>query len=49
MHEADIVLNLALVAHHDAAMAQQPAVQTLNLPAPLVAAQPPTILCLRLS
>jgi hypothetical protein len=47
MHKADIVFNLALVAHCNPAMAQQPAIQAFDLPSPLVAPQRPTILCFR--
>jgi hypothetical protein len=48
MHKADVVLDLALGGRHDTAMAQQPAIQALDLPAPLGAPQQPTIVPLGL-
>ena len=47
MHEADVVFNLALVAHCNSAIAQQPAIQAFNLPSPLISPQRPPILCFR--
>lgn len=48
MYKADVILQTTLVAHHQAAIAKQPTVQLLNLPSPLVAAQPSSILRLGL-
>lgn len=48
MHKTGVVLDLALEAHHDPAIAQQPAIQPINLPTLLGVPQQPTIVRRRL-
>src|SRR3982751_1368960 len=45
MHETKKVLSMILVAHDQSAKVLKPSKQPLYLPSPLVAAQPPAILC----
>src|SRR4028119_1498731 len=47
-HESEVVLHLPLVAHHQPPEVTQPSEQPLDLPAPLVASELATVLCLGL-